>query len=553
MKLHLTVLVALTAAFLAAPLRAQVTSERIQHALVEPQNWMTYSGTYNGQRYSLLKQVAAGNVSHLAVQWIFQTPVPGKFEATPLVVDGVMYVTGAENHAYAVDARTGRTLWHYQRALPEKLRACCGHVNRGFAMNGDKLYMATLDAHVVALHSKTGNVVWDTEAADYTKGHSFTVAPLAVKDKIIVGVSGGEFGVRGFIDAYDTETGQRAWRFYTVAGPGEPGHESWAGDSWTRGGAPAWVTGTFDPELNLIYWPTGNPSPSNDGSERGGDNLYSNSVVALDADTGKLKWHFQFTPHDLHDWDATEVPMLLDLVIGGQTRKVLAQANRNGFFYVLDRSDGKFILGKRFARQLTWAKGLDANGRPIVLKESDPTEKGVRVCPGAIGATNFMSPSYSTQTGYFYVNAREQCDLFTVERQEYQAGRAYLGSTYYPAANEKDWGALRAIDPRTGEIKWEFKHFSAPWAGTLATAGGLVFAGDIEGNLIAFDARTGKALWHFQTGSAIYASPMTFSVDGRQYVAIAAGNALLTFALPEEPGSSSPASSPAKAPAKKNP
>lgn len=534
-RIILTWILALSVLSCSAPAYAQVTAARIRRAAAEPQNWLTYSGTYDGQRFSALKQITRENVAGLTAQWIFQSPTPGKFEATPLVVDGVMYVTAQENHAYALDPRTGRAIWHYQRGLPEKLRACCGRVNRGFAMLGDRLFLATLDAHVVALDSKTGNVLWDAEAADYSKGYSFTVAPLVVKNKVIVGISGGEYGIRGFIDAYDAETGKRAWRFYTIPAPGEPGSESWEGDSWTRGGAPAWVTGTYDPELNLIYWPTGNPSPSDDGSDRHGDNLYSNSVVALDADTGKLKWHFQFTPFDLHDWDATQVPVLVDLEIGGQMRKALVQANRNGFFYVLDRTNGKFLLGKPFSEQ-TWAKGLDANGRPIVLPGTDPTEEGVRVCPGAIGATNFMSPAYSPETRLFYVNARVQCDVFNAKKQEFEAGRAYIGSVYMPAPGEKDRGALKAIDPRTGEVRWQFEHFSAPWAGTLATAGGLVFAGDSEGSVIAFDSQTGKPLWHFSLGVPIYASPMTYLLDGKQYVAIPAGNVLMTFALPETGG-----------------
>jgi len=527
----------------AARLAAQVAPERIERAAGEPQNWLTYSGSYDGRRFSPLQQITSENAATLAAQWVFQSPAPGKFEATPLVVDGVMYVTAQDNHAFALDARTGRTVWHYQRALPEKLRLCCGHVNRGFAILGDRLFLATLDAHVVALDSKTGNVLWDVQAGDYSKGYSFTLAPLAVQDKVIVGVSGGEYGVRGFIDAYDAKTGKRAWRFYTIPGPGEPGHDTWEGDSWTRGGATAWLTGSYDPELKLLYWPTGNPSPSNDGSQRHGDDLYSNSMLALDLDTGALKWHFQFTPHDLHDWDSTEIPVLLDMELNGQLRKTLVHANRNGFLYVLDRATGKFLLGKPFVT-LTWAKGLNDNGRAIQSPGAEPTAAGVRVCPGAIGATNFMSPSYSPQTGLLYVNTREQCDIFTAEPQSFVPGHAYLGSMYLPASGEKDRGALKAIDPKTGEVRWQFDHFSAPWAGTLATAGGVVFAGDVEGNLIAFDARSGKVVWHFPTGAALYASPMTYSVDGKQYVAIAAGSALLAFALPE------PASAAAAAPQK---
>jgi alcohol dehydrogenase (cytochrome c) len=511
---------------------AQVTYDQLLKAANDPGNWLTYSGQYSAQRYSRLDSLTTANVKGLSPRWIFQSAAPGKFEVSPLVVNGIMYVAAQENLAYALDARTGRAIWKYQRQLPARMSICCGHVNRGLAMLGSRLFMATLDGHVIALDSKTGNLLWDTEAGDPRLGYTFTVAPLVVKNKVIVGVSGGEYGVRGFIEAYDAETGKRAWRFNTVPAAGEPGAETWAGDSAQRGGAPAWVTGSFDPELNLIYWPTGNPSPSNDGSERSGDNLYSNCVVALDADTGKLKWYFQFTPHDLHDWDATQVPVLIDTDINGSPRKLLLHANRNGFFYVLDRTNGKLILAKPFVKQ-NWAKEIGADGRPVILKGSDPTPEGTRVCPGAVGATNFMSPSYSPQTGWLYVQAREQCDIFTVSKQNFHPGRVFLGSNYVMEAEEKDWGALRALDPHTGEMKWEFRHHSAPWGGTLATAGGLVFAGDIEGNLIAVDARTGEDLWHFQTGAAIYAPPVTFMLDGKQYVAIAAGANLIAFGLPE--------------------
>ena len=523
--------VAIACAFATPAARGQAGYDAIKNAAAAPQNWLTYSGNYAGTRFSSLGQIDTSNVRRLPAAWVFQTHIEGKFEATPLVVDGILYFSTAEDNAFAVDARTGRALWHYERPLSAKIPACCGRVNRGLALLGSRLFMATLDGHVVALDRKTGNVLWDTEAADYTKGYTFTVAPLVVKDKVVVGISGGEYGVRGFIDAYDAATGKRAWRFYTVPEPGEPGGKTWAGDSWKRGGAPAWVTGTFDPALNLIYWPTGNPSPSDDTSVRAGDNLYSNCVLALDADTGKLKWHFQFTPGDSHDWDATQVPVLLDLEIGGRPRKVLALANRNGFFYVLDRETGKFLFAEPFTHQ-TWAKGIGPDGRPEVLPGTAPTKTGTVVCPGAAGATNFMSPSFNPQTGLFYVAAREQCDVFTAMPQPFHAGRVYIGSAYFKPSADKPWGALRAIDPTTGKLKWEFKYVTPPWGGTLATAGGLVFAGDMEGYLVAFDARTGKALWHFETGSAIYSSPITFSTGGKQYVAIASGAALFVFTLP---------------------
>jgi alcohol dehydrogenase (cytochrome c) len=528
MKNLVVLLVAMTVLFVDIT-RAQITFERLLKARQEPQNWLTYSGDYAGWRYSTLEQIDTRNVGRLSVQWVYQSRAANKFEVTPLVVDGIMYLSEIGNAAAALDARTGRTLWRYQRELPEKVLHCCGPVNRGLAALGDKLFMATLDAHVIALDGKTGQVMWDVEAADFRKGYGFTLAPLVVKDKVIVGVSGGEFGIRGFIDAYEADTGQRAWRFYTIPGPGEPGHESWSGDSWKTGSAPAWVTGSYDPELNLIYWGVGNPGPDIYGDGRTGDNLYSNCVVALEADTGKLKWHFQFTPHDLHDWDATLIPVLLDLNFRGRPRKLLVQANRNGFYYVLDRTDGQFLLAKQFAHQ-TWAKAIGPDGRPVVLPGTDPTPEGTYVCPSIDGATNWMSPSYSPQTGLFYVAAREECQTYFSEPQPYEEGRLFWGGTLRNDPDEKDRGALRALDPLTGEMKWEFKHYSAPWAGVLSTAGGLVFSGDMEGYLMAFDAWTGKPLWHFQTGSAVIASPMTYAVDGVQYVVIPAGAALFAFA-----------------------
>lgn len=509
---------------------AQVTFERLLKVRHEPESWLTYSGDYAGWRHSGLQQINTSNVGRLAVQWVYQSRTTGKFEVTPLVVDGVMYISEINNRAVALDARTGRPLWHYEHHLPEKVLHCCGPVNRGLAALGDKIFMATLDAHVIALDAKTGRLVWDVEAADFRKGYGFTLAPLAVKDKVIVGISGGEFGIRGFIDAYEAETGKRAWRFYTIPAPGEPGNETWSGDSWKTGSAPAWLTGTYDPESNLVYWGIGNPGPDVYGEDRKGDNLYSNCVVALDADTGKLKWHFQFTPHDLHDWDATLVPVLLDLNFHGQPRKLLVQANRNGFYYVIDRTNGQFLLAKQFARQ-TWAKEIGPDGRPVVLPGTDPTPEGSYVCPSINGATNWMSPSYSPQTGLLYVAVRNECQTFFSQPQPYEEGHLFWGGVLRKNTDEKDRGALRALDPLTGEVKWEFQYYSAPWAGTLSTAGGLVFSADMEGYLMAFDARTGKDLWQFQVGNPVYASPMTFALEGRQYIAIPSGAALFTFAL----------------------
>jgi alcohol dehydrogenase (cytochrome c) len=516
------------AALLAPQASAQVTFERLLNSSKEPQNWMTYSGDYAGHRFSALDQINTSNASSLVPKWAYQTMAGGKLETTPLVVDGILYGTGQEDRVFALDARSGRPIWQYQRALPVDIRPCCGRVNRGLAILGDKVFVATLDAHVIALDSKTGSVVWDANAAEHAKGYSFTLAPLIIKNLVLVGVSGGEYGIRGFIDAYDAATGARKWRFYTIPNPGEPGHETWEGESWKIGGSPAWITGTFDPVTNTTFWTTGNPSPSNRGEGRAGDNLYSNSLLALDPDTGKLKWYFQFTQHDQHDYDATQVPVMID---DGE-RRLIAQANRNGFFYVLDRTTGKLNSATSYAK-VTWSTARDATGRPVPDKNAAPTLEGNRVCPGAAGSTNWMSPTFDPQTKLFYVTAREQCDIFSTAPQPYEAGHAYYGSAYFPNdAEQPFWGALRALDPATGKAKWEWKHTSPTWAGVLSTAGGLVFTGDAEGNVIGLDAASGKALWHFQCGSSVYSSPMSFAVDGKQYVAIAAGSALFTFGLP---------------------
>jgi alcohol dehydrogenase (cytochrome c) len=511
---------------------AQVTFERLVNSAKEPQNWMTYSGDYTGKRFSALDQINLTNARTMVAKWVYQTTATGKLETTPLVVDGIMYATAQDNRAFALDARTGRPIWMYQRQLPGDIRPCCGRVNRGVAILGGKVFVGTLDAHVIALDAKTGAVLWDATAADYRTGHSFTVAPLAVKNLIVIGISGGEYGVRGFIDAYDADTGERKWRFYTVPGPGEPGRDTWEGDSWKVGGAPAWNTGTYDAATNQIFWPTGNPAPSNRGEGRAGDNLYSNSLLALDADTGKMNWYFQFTKHDEHDWDATQVPVMIDVMTAAGGKHLIAQADRNGFFYVLDRTSGKLISANAYGK-ITWSDTKDAEGRPLGKKEASPTLEGRTVCPGAAGTTNFMAPTYDPQTALFYVTARDQCDTFSTAPQPYEAGHAYYGSAYFPSEEAEPYrGFLKAIDPATGEIKWTFEHTSPTWSGVLSTAGGLVFSGDAEGNFIAFDAAAGKPLWHFQMGGAVYAAPMAFAIDGKEYVAIAAGSAVYAFGLP---------------------
>ena len=508
--------------------RAQVTPQRLLDSAKEPQNWLMYSGDYAGRRFSALEQINTSNAAMLVPKWAYQTMAGGKFETTALVVDGILYGTGQDNRAFALDARSGRPIWQYQRVLAADIRPCCGRVNRGMAILGDKVFLGTLDAHVIALDAKTGSVVWDVTTVDYRKGYSITLAPLVIKNLVIIGVSGGEYGIRGFIDAYDAGTGERKWRFYTVPGPGEPGHETWEGDSWKIGGAPAWITGTYDPATDTTFWTTGNPSPSNRGEGRAGDNLYSNSLLALEPETGRLKWYFQFSKHDEHDYDATQVPVMVDQ----GDRHLILQANRNGFFCLIDRTNGKLVFASPFAK-VTWSDSKDASGGPIARKDASPTLEGNRVCPGAAGATNWMSPTYDPQTQLFYVTAREQCDVFSTAPQAYEAGHAYYGSAYFPNDDAEPFtGALRAIDPNTGKMKWEWKHPSPTWAGVLSTAGGLVFTGDAEGNFIALEAASGRALWHFQCGASVYSSPMSFAIDGKQYVAVAAGSALFTFALP---------------------
>lgn len=517
-------------AALTPTLLAQIRYERIRNSGSEPGNWLTYSGNYQGHRYSALDQINSTNVSRLGPVWVYQSRDPGKFATSPIVVDGIIYITERPNAAAALDARTGRPIWMYQRELPSDLRACCGAANRGFAILGDSLYMGTLDSHLVSLDARTGKVRWDVEVANYKLGYAITAAPLAVKDKVIIGISGGEYGVRGLLDAYDARTGKLVWRFWTVPGPGEPGNETWKGESWKTGGASTWVTGSYDPDLNLIFWGTGNPGPDYNGDARLGDNLYANSVVALDADTGKLRWHFQFTPHDEHDWDATHVPVLVDGLAGGKKRKLLVEANRNSFYYVLDRETGEFLSGAQFAKQ-TWAEGLDARGKPIRVANKLPTTGGTIVYPGMHGGTNWFSPSYSPLKNLFYVAVREEGTTFYKEKQNYKAGEWFTGGGISGIAGVEPSGSIRALEPESGKLRWEFKLQSPPWAGLLSTGGGLVFGGSSEGYFFALDGGSGKPLWRFPTGGPIFANPVSFLIDGKQHVAIAAGHVLFVFGL----------------------
>ncbi|MFN0164861.1 MAG: pyrroloquinoline quinone-dependent dehydrogenase [Bryobacteraceae bacterium] len=514
-----------------ASLPAQITYERLLRAPEEPANWMTYSGGYRGWRYSQLDQIHRGNARKLKVKWVHQMPTTHTVETTPLVVDGVMYISEPPSNVVALDAETGRTFWRYRRSLPSRINVCCGQVNRGVAVLGNRVFVGTVDAHLVALDARTGDVLWDVEVADYRTGHSITVAPLIVKNMVISGISGGEYGIRGFLDAYDAATGKRRWRFWTIPSPGEPGSDTWSGNAWKTGGGPTWVTGSFDVEQNLIIWGTGNPSPDWNGDSRPGDNLYSDSAIALDADTGKLKWYFQFVPHDVHDWDAVQVPVLVDEEWQGQRRKLVYWAHRNGFYYVLDRTNGKFLLGKPFATQ-TWAKGLEPNGRPIRLPNIDPSPEGTYVWPGVQGATNWYSPSYNPLTRLFYLSVWENRSVYRKGEQDYSPGNRYIGSVpLIDLPDEPGHGAIRALNPRTGDRVWEYRLHTKPWAGVLTTAGKLLFGGSDEGHFFALDAETGRELWRQNCGGIIRANAVTFLDKGRQVVAIAAGSAIFTFEL----------------------
>jgi len=516
-----------------APAFRPVTAERLVNAEDEPHNWLMYSGDYKSRRYSGLDQIHRQNADQLEIQWVYQLRTLDRAETTPLVVDGVMYITESPSTVIAVDAATGRPYWRYEHQLPDDAVFCCGRNNRGVAVNGDRVFMSTLDAHLVALDAKTGSVVWESEVAVTSNGYSKTAAPLIVGDKVFTGVAGGEYGIRGLIDAYDMETGTRAWRFYTTPGPDNPDNRTWSGDSWRRGGSATWMTGSYDPDLNLLYWGTGNPGPDYDGTVREGDNLYSDSVVALDADTGELKWHFQFTPHDIHDWDSTQIPVLADTTFDGEQRKLMLFPNRNAFFYVLDRETGEFLLGKPYAKQ-TWAEGLDENGRPIVRPNTAPTAEGTLVSPAITGGSNWWSPSYSPRTGLLYVTAYDSETRYFIRPTEYGVGQSYrAGGGETPLPPEKYLRAVRAISPQTGEQKWEFPVNSRSTSGLLSTAGDLVFGGTADGFFYALDALSGEELWRRNVGGRVHAGPMSYAVDGQQHVAIAAGNAIFTFALPE--------------------
>ena len=536
-RVLVVVAAALTAAAVAQPAQQgglPVSYERLLNATKEPGNWLMYSGDYRSHHYSSLNQITSANVHRLRARWIYQMHKQ-KVETTPIVVDGVMFVTRPPSDVIALDAETGRALWTFEHRLRAPVYVCCGEVNRGVAILGDTVFVTTLDAQLIALDARSGRVVWQREIADPKLNYTATGAPLVVKDKVIVGIAGAEGGIRGFLDAYDAKTGQRAWRFWTVPSPGEPGSETWGGDSWRNGGASTWLTGSFDPELNLLYWGTGNPGPDYNGDVRPGDNLYSCSLLALDPDTGKLKWHFQFTPHDTRDWDATQIPVLLDSTVEGRPRKLVVVPSRNGFYYAFDRATGEFLFAKSFVKQ-TWSKEIDKKGRPVLNPGQEPTFEGNEsIWPGVDGGHNWMSPSYNPATKLLYFSAREERRrFFKTDAPEFRPGEPFFGGGGGGGARfrpEESWGKLIAMIPETGEIKWEHRILAPPWAGVLSTAGNLVFSATPSGNFYALDARTGKELWQFNGGDRVFASPITFLSRGKQLITIPIGDVLIAFGL----------------------
>jgi alcohol dehydrogenase (cytochrome c) len=500
----------------------------------EEGQWTTYNGNPGGNRHSPLRQIHTGNVAALAPRWVFTIPDSRRLEVTPLVADGVMYVTAA-NQVYALDPRTGREIWHYQRPRTSGLVGdAAGGINRGVAIWKDRVFLATDNARLLALNRTNGTLIWDVEMADYRQNYGATSAPLVAGDLVISGTSGGDEGVRGFLAAYRATTGEEVWRVWTIPAPGEPGSETWIGKALEHGCGAAWLTGTYDSETGTLYWPTGNPCPDYNGDERGGDNLYTSSVLALNAASGQRRWYYQFTPHDVHDWDAQQTPMLVDAVFGGRPRKLLIQANRNGFFYVLDRVSGELLLAKPFVKRLTWATGIGADGRPQLVPGNDPTAEGTKACPAVEGATNWMSTAYNPATGLFYVMALEKCNIYFKDEAVWEPGKSLYGGATRQVPGEPGKKFLRALDIRTGEIVWEYPQTGPAntWGGALSTDGGLVFFGDDSGAFAAVDAKTGKLLWHFHTSQTWKASPMTYLAGGKQYVAVAAGSNIIAFGLP---------------------
>jgi alcohol dehydrogenase (cytochrome c) len=517
-----------------------VSQARLDAGTTDTTGWVMYGGNYENWRFSPLTDINRDNVGKLVPTWLFQTGIPGQLAGAPIVADGVVYLTASYNHLYALDAKSGEPLWHYEHQMPSDLRICCGPVNRGVAIAGDHVFMATLDARLIAIERATGKIAWNVVMDDHKAGYSATSAPVVIDDLVISGIAGGEYGARGFVDAYDIKTGERRWRRYTVPAAGEPGVETWAGDSWKTGGGPTWVTGTYDPQTGLLYWPTGNPSPDWNGDSRKGDNLYTNSVLALDPKTGEMKWYFQYTPHDVWDFDATNNLVVTDLDLGGMHVRAVIQPNRNGYVYVLDAKTGEFLRGSQYTDRLNWAKGLDESGRPILDPKYVPMPDGnpELVCPGNVGGNNgSFTWAWSPATRLMYVPSIESCAKMVKEETVFMQGTPFWGGG--PGETEADtktaYGVFAAIDPASGKTVWKYRDDYPFVGGALATAGGVIFTGNQRGYALAFDDTTGKKLWQFQTGSAIRGQPVTWQQDGRQFVAITSGGGGLAVTIVGEP------------------
>lgn len=503
-------------------------------------DWLTYAGNYAGYRHAFQNQITRDNIQHVRLAWVAQLPSDGGFqESSPIVVGGRMFVTEPTEGVTALNAKTGAILWQFHRPVPPNIPLCCGLPNKGVAVLGKNVYVATFDSHLLALDAATGAKIWDVEVADWHQGYSMTAAPLAIDDRIVVGIAGGDFGIRGFVTAYAASDGAQLWKFDTVPGPGQPGHETWPADSWQHGGAATWNGGAYDPALGLIYWGTGNPDPVFNPSVRRGDNLYTCSMIALDVRTGQLRWYYQFTPADDHGWDSTQQPVLTDIKWQGQTIPAVVLANRNAFFYALDRRTGRFLFAKPYAKQ-TWASGFTEAGRPILQPGSHPTPTGAVVSPASNGATNWWAPSFDPKRNLLFVPAADTADIyFNIEGQDYREGRSFLASGFERTPNQPTTLAVRAVDVSTGQLRWNAKletgggEVPGEMGGVLSTGGDLVFAGHGD-EFEAFDADTGAKLWNTPLGGVVHAAPISYTFADRQYIAIFAGRALFVFALPLE-------------------
>ena len=513
-----------------------VSTETLAGGTANPEQWLHYGGDYRNFRHSPVTALNPESIQNLEVAWSFPTGTDGQFAMSPIVYDGIMYMTTSYNHLMALNAESGELYWRYDHPQPEDLRICCGPANRGVAIKDNMVVMGTLDAHLLAFDRFSGEILWDIEMIEHSIGFSSTAAPLIVKNMAIIGIGGGEYGVRGFFDAYDLTTQERIWRVYTIPAEGEPGNDTWAGDSWKTGGAPTWSVGAFDAATNTIMWTTGNPAPDWNGDDRAGDNLYSDSVLAVDADTGEYKWHYQFTPHDVWDYDGNTTIFQADITFEGQERQALVQANRNGYFYLLDRVTGEFLAAKPYVEQLNWAT-IDETGRP----QPDPlafpqTNPDYRVCPGLTGGMNgAWAGALNPELGLAFIPTVENCMKFRKGISVYVEGQTFMGGGGFEsdASNGEDYGHLSAVDINTGDVKWRYMYADPLKAGVVSTAGGVVISGTPSGKIFGLNAETGEELWTFNAGGGIRSQPIVYQQNGQTYLAVGAGDRSRTSAVPQ--------------------